>query len=154
MKIFRVIAVGLMLAAPVQAQDYDVGLAAAQAGDFATALQNFRPLAEQGDANAQNTLGLMYHGGDGVPQDDAEAVRRIALALDGPVVAALARCAPGDIDRAAWSIAPAKRGRIHTFIATSDLHLAKKLNMSRQQGLAAAVAAVSTIGVHDDFSAG
>ena len=55
---------------------------------------------------------------------DAEAVRRVALALERPVVAALARCAPGDVDRAAWAIAPARRGRIHTFIATSDLHLA------------------------------
>ena len=39
---------------------------------------------------------------------------------------------PGDIDRAAWSIAPARRGRIHTFIATSDLHLARKLRMTRE----------------------
>jgi len=73
---------------------------------------------------------------------DAEAVRRVALALERPVVAALARCAPGDIDRAAWSIAPARRGRIHTFIATSDLHLSRKLRMSRPECLEAAIAAV------------
>ena len=73
---------------------------------------------------------------------DAEAVRRVALAMERPVVAALARCAPGDIDRAAWSIAPARRGRIHTFIATSDLHLSRKLRMTRAECLDAAVAAV------------
>jgi 2-isopropylmalate synthase len=73
---------------------------------------------------------------------DAEAVRRVALAMERPVVAALARCAPGDIDRAAWSIAPARRGRIHTFIATSDLHLSRKLRMTRGECLDAAVAAV------------
>jgi 2-isopropylmalate synthase len=73
---------------------------------------------------------------------DAEAVRRVALAMERPVVAALARCAAGDIDRAAWAIAPARRGRIHTFIATSDLHLAKKLRITRAECLDAAVAAV------------
>lgn len=74
---------------------------------------------------------------------DAEAVRKVSLALDSTIVAALARCAPGDIDRAAWSLAPARRGRIHTFIATSDLHLSRKLSMTREQGLAAAVAGVT-----------
>jgi 2-isopropylmalate synthase len=74
---------------------------------------------------------------------DADAVRRVAKALERPVVAALARCAPGDVDRAAWSIAPARQGRIHTFIATSDLHLARKLRMSREACLEVAVAAVT-----------
>jgi 2-isopropylmalate synthase len=74
---------------------------------------------------------------------DAEAVRRVALALERPVVAALARCAPADIDRAAWAIAPARRGRIHTFIATSDLHLERKLRMTREACLDAAVQAVA-----------
>jgi 2-isopropylmalate synthase len=73
---------------------------------------------------------------------DAEAVRRVSLALDGAVVAALARCAPGDVDRAAWAIAPARRGRIHTFIATSELHLSCKLRMTREACLDAAVTAV------------
>ena len=74
---------------------------------------------------------------------DAEAVRRVALAVERPVVAALARCAPADVDRAAWAIAPARRGRIHTFIATSDLHLSRKLHLSREACLEAAVAAVA-----------
>ena len=74
---------------------------------------------------------------------DAEAVRRVAQALERPVVAALARCAPADIDRAAWAIAPARRGRIHTFIATSDLHLERKLRMTRETCLDAAIQAVT-----------
>jgi len=74
--------------------------------------------------------------------DDAEAVRRIALILERPTVAALARCADDDIDRAAWALAPARRPRIHTFIATSDLHLERKLHMSREACLAAATSAV------------
>jgi 2-isopropylmalate synthase len=73
---------------------------------------------------------------------DAEAVRQVALAVRGPVIAALARCAPGDIDRAAWALAPARASRIHTFIATSDLHLSKKLRMTREACIDAAVAAV------------
>jgi len=73
---------------------------------------------------------------------DAEAVRQIAGVVRRATVAALARCAPDDIDRAAWAIAPARRGRIHTFIATSDLHLASKLRISRRDCLETAVASV------------
>jgi TPR repeat protein len=57
------------------AQDFQKGVEAAEKGDFATALREWRPLAEQGDAVAQYNLGLMYKKGDGVPQDDKEAVR-------------------------------------------------------------------------------
>jgi len=74
--------------------------------------------------------------------DDAEAVRQVSLTLARPVVAALARCAPADVDRAAWAVAPARRSRIHTFIATSDLHLDRKLRMTREAALDAAIAAV------------
>jgi len=75
-------------------------------------------------------------------EDDAEAVKRVAESVTEPVVAALARCATGDVERAAESIRPARRGRIHTFIATSDLHLERKLNMTREACLARAVEAV------------
>ena len=44
-------------------------------GDYATALQEWRPLAEQGDAHAQFQLGNMYSLGKGVPKDDAEALK-------------------------------------------------------------------------------
>ena len=73
---------------------------------------------------------------------DAEAVRMIATHVRGPVIAGLARCHPADIDRAGWSLAPAPRRRIHTFIATSDLHLERKLRITREACLDAAVAAV------------
>src|SRR5262245_52903187 len=73
---------------------------------------------------------------------DAEAVRMVATHVKGPVIAGLARCAPADIDRAGWALSPAARRRIHVFIATSDLHLERKLRMSREQVLDASVAAV------------
>ncbi|MYD69262.1 MAG: 2-isopropylmalate synthase [Acidobacteria bacterium] len=75
--------------------------------------------------------------------DDAHAVSRIATEIQGPVIAALARCNPADIDRAGESLAPATRSRIHTFIATSDLHLERKLRISREQCLAAVTAGVT-----------
>jgi 2-isopropylmalate synthase len=73
---------------------------------------------------------------------DAEAVRTIATQIRGPVIAALARCTPKDIDRAGSSLAPAQRRRIHVFIATSDLHLERKLRMTRDECLRSAMAAV------------
>ena len=59
---------------------FDKGLAAYESGDFATALGEWRPLAEQGDAVAQNNLALMYAQGEGVPQDDKTAVKWFRLA--------------------------------------------------------------------------
>ncbi len=50
-------------------------MAAYQRGDYATALREWHPLAEQGGANAQLLLGSMYDNGLGVPQDYAEAVK-------------------------------------------------------------------------------
>ena len=47
------------------AQDYDAGLKAAQAGDFQTALKEWKPLADQGLAGAQYNLGVMYASGEG-----------------------------------------------------------------------------------------
>jgi len=73
---------------------------------------------------------------------DAEAVRRIATEIRGPIIAGLARCHKADLDKAAWSLEPAARSRIHTFIATSDLHLKAKLRLTREQCLEMAVEAV------------
>ena len=70
---------------------------------------------------------------------DAEAVRLITKAVRRPVVAALARCRPADIDCAGEALKSAERSRIHTFIATSDLHLQRKLRISREQCMTAAV---------------
>jgi len=59
----------------VYAQDFNKGLEAAQKGDFATALNEWRPLAQQGDADAQYNLGSMYGNGQGVTQDFTEALK-------------------------------------------------------------------------------
>src|SRR5208282_724350 len=58
------------------------GEAAYQRGDFATALGLLRPLAGQGNADAQYDLGAMYRDGKGVPQDYAEAVKWWRKAAD------------------------------------------------------------------------
>ena len=62
------------LAAPAWA-GFAEGVAAFERRDYATALREFRPLAEQGHADAQFNLGLMYYKGQGVPQDHAEAMK-------------------------------------------------------------------------------
>ena len=62
--------------------DFDKGLAAAKSGDFATALREWEPLAEQGHADAQFNLGVMYNTGDGVPQDYKTAVKWYTLAAE------------------------------------------------------------------------
>ena len=62
--------------------DFQKGLDAAQSGDFATALREWTPLAEQGDARAQLNLGFMYHQGQGVPQDDKTAVKWYLIAAE------------------------------------------------------------------------
>ena len=67
---------------PVMAQDFQKGLAAFNAGDYATALKEWTPLAEAGDAYTQHALGLGYLSGTGVPQDYAEAVKWLRLAAE------------------------------------------------------------------------
>jgi len=64
-----------------------------------------------------------------------QAVRRIAKEIRGPVIAGLARAMEKDIEACGKAIRPAKRGRIHTFIATSDIHLKYKLKKSREEVL-------------------
>ena len=81
---------------------------------------------------------------------DAEAVRHIATEIRRPIIACLARCLRADLEKAAWSIEPAARGRIHTFIATSDLHLQAKLRMTREQCLENAIDAVRYARQHTD----
>jgi 2-isopropylmalate synthase len=85
------------------------------------------PIASEGDFRAV--------------QEIAKKVgRQIRTGRDGqplppPIIAGLARALEGDIRRAAAAVAPAVRPRIHTFIATSDIHLEHKLHMSRNQVL-------------------
>ena len=75
-------------------------------------------------------------------EGDFEAVRSVANELPWVRVAALARSCTLDVQRAASALEPARRPRIHTFIATSDIHLKYKLKKSRQQVLEEACAAV------------
>jgi TPR repeat protein len=69
------LAVALMCADAPAWADSDDGVAAYNANDYATALKEIRPLAEQGVTVAQLQLGAMYGNGLGVPENDAEAVR-------------------------------------------------------------------------------
>jgi 2-isopropylmalate synthase len=73
---------------------------------------------------------------------DFEAVKAVAQTVKGPAIAALCRANKTDIDRAWEAIQFAKKPVIHTFIATSDIHLEKKLKKTREQVLDIAVAAV------------
>ena len=76
MKHITIIVAFLMgLSSPVAAQDFDKGLAAAEADNYATALKEWRPLAEQGNAQAQWGLGVLYSQGKGVLQDYSKAIR-------------------------------------------------------------------------------
>ncbi len=75
-------------------------------------------------------------------QGDFEAVNRIAREIKGVTVAGLARAKEIDIERAGEAVKPADSPRIHTFIATSDIHLKFKLRISREEALNAAVKAV------------
>ncbi|MES1260174.1 MAG: 2-isopropylmalate synthase [Acidobacteriota bacterium] len=75
-------------------------------------------------------------------QGDFEAVDAVSREFPWAQVAALARCTRLDVERAANALTKARRPRIHTFIATSDIHLKYKLKKSRQQVLDDACAAV------------
>jgi TPR repeat protein len=75
MKLFFAVPALVLLALPVLAADFEKGLSAYDKGDYATALSEWRPLAEQGDAPSEFNLGLLYYDGHGVPQDYSEAAR-------------------------------------------------------------------------------
>jgi 2-isopropylmalate synthase len=76
-------------------------------------------------------------------ESDAEAVDAISRDFPWAHVAALARANRPDIEKAAHALRHARRPRIHTFIATSDIHLKYKFNKTRQQVLEEAVSAVT-----------
>jgi hypothetical protein len=104
------------------AGDYEDGTAAFDRGDYAIALKKLHPLAEQGNALAQNSLGVMYVEGKGVSQDYDEAIRWFRKAADSagtrrPPVAVpgrlpLASCrpppAPSGVARLRWVVALAQ----------------------------------------------
>jgi len=89
-------------------------------------------------------------------EGDLEAVSEIAGKLQKTEVAALARTSKTDIDQAWQAISHAAKPRIHTFIATSDIHLEYKLKMTRDEVVDKAVAAVKyakTLTDNVEFSA-
>ena len=73
---------------------------------------------------------------------DFEAVRAVAEAIKDSIVAGLCRANERDIARALEAVKPAKSGRIHTFIATSPIHMEKKLRMTPDEVIVAARNAV------------
>ncbi|OED50488.1 2-isopropylmalate synthase [Endozoicomonas sp. (ex Bugula neritina AB1)] len=73
---------------------------------------------------------------------DFDAIRRIAETIKDSTVCSLSRALEKDIDRAAEALKPAARGRIHTFIATSPIHMQHKLCMTPDQVVEQAVKAV------------
>jgi 2-isopropylmalate synthase len=68
---------------------------------------------------------------------DLEAVKKVAQEIRTVPIAALARAKKQDVDAAIEALEPAASSRLHVFLATSDLHLRVKLNMTREQALEA-----------------
>jgi 2-isopropylmalate synthase len=88
-------------------------------------------------------------------EGDSASIRAIAREIRGPIIASLARCKREDIEAAAHSVEPAARARIHTFLSTSDLHLAAKLKITRDEAIdqiAAMVALARTYADDVEFS--
>jgi 2-isopropylmalate synthase len=89
----------------------------------------------------------------GFPQasvGDFEAVKAVAERVKGPVIAALARANPADVDRAAGALAPAQRRRIHVFDSTSPIHMEHMLRKTPDEVLARSAAAVRQARLHTD----
>ena len=73
---------------------------------------------------------------------DFEGVNRIAKEIQGPVIASLSRSVPKDIEAAGKALKPAQRRRIHTFVATSEIHMKYKLRKAEEEIARLAVEAV------------
>ena len=87
---------------------------------------------------ARLRVDVMEAGFPAASPGDLEGVRRIAEEVgseDGPIIAGLARTCEGDLRKAWEAVRPAAKPRLHTFLATSDLHMERKLGMSRQEVL-------------------
>ncbi len=93
---------------------------------------------------------LMEAGFPIASQDDYKAVREVSREFPDTRVAALARAVPIDVERALQALDGAKNPRLHTFIATSEIHLTYKLHKTQEQVLDDAVAAVRQAKKHVD----
>lgn len=103
---------------------------------------NFQEKLEIGLQLAKLGVDVIEAGFPIASRGDAEGVKMIAEKVKGPVIAALARATKGDIDAAWNSIKYSENPRIHTFLATSDIHLKYKLQKSREEALRQAEEAV------------
>ena len=79
----------------------------------------------------------------GASPGDFEGVRSVAATVERPTVAALARTVQDDLDAAAEALAGARRSRIHVFIATSPVHMERKLGLEPSEVLRQARGAVA-----------
>ena len=93
---------------------------------------------------------LMEAGFPIASEDDYKAVQAVSREFPGTRVAALARAVPIDVERALQALDGAKNPRLHTFIATSEIHLTYKLHKTQEQVLDDAVAAVRQAKKHVD----
>ncbi len=102
------------LAAPAWA-DVKAGIDAYNAGDYATVLREWRPLAEQGDTHAQYNLGVLYLNGQGVSHDDVRACMWFSLAT-GRSSGDIQIRAAGNQDRVARRMTPAQIAEVQRLI--------------------------------------
>jgi len=134
--LFMAIAILAMSSVMGLAQDLQKGLEAAEKGDFATALREWRPLAEQGDAQAQYGLGVMYDNGYGVTQDDKEAANWYRKAAEQGYAAAQFNLAvmydkgrgvtQDDAEAANWTRKAAEQGH-----ASAQVNLGKMYDLGQ-----------------------
>jgi 2-isopropylmalate synthase len=103
---------------------------------------NLREKVEIAEQLARLGVDVIEAGFPIASEGETLAVQAIARAVRGPVIAGLARVEAIDIDRAAQAVGPADRPRIHTFIATSEIHMRAKLKMTPAEVLAAAAGGV------------
>ncbi|MCF8105711.1 MAG: 2-isopropylmalate synthase [Desulfohalobiaceae bacterium] len=103
-------------------------------------LQEKRRLARQLDRLGVDVIEAGFPASS---QGEFESVQDISAVIEKAQVAALSRCSSTDIDRAWEAIKEAKRPRIHTFLATSNIHMQYKLNMTREQVLQTLAKAVT-----------
>ena len=103
-------------------------------------------------ADLLDTMGVdIIEAGFPIASDgDFEAVREIAKRTKNAVVCGLSRAGQKDIDRCAEAIRPAKRGRIHTFLSTSPVHMKYKLQMEQPEVYEMVISSVTRARNHTD----
>jgi TPR repeat protein len=109
--------ISLLMAVPAVAGSIEDAKKAYDGGDYRKAIRIYKPLAEQGDAEAQYALGYMYRNGEGVPKDYVKAYMWFTLAI-----ARLPR-----LDTAGRSLAESNRTLVATMMTPVQIAKAQKL---------------------------